>query len=247
MNRAHLLQLLDHELNVSQFRDYAPNGLQVEGRTEVKKIVTAVTASLAAIDAAIERGADTLLVHHGYFWKGEDSRVVGMKRQRLSRLLAHDINLIAYHLPLDAHSTLGNNAQLAQLLNWTLTGHCGDQDLVCLGECEASRAVIFSEHVGKMLGVEPLLLGDPERLVKRIAWCSGGADGYFSAAIDAGVDLFLTGEVSEPCVHMANETGVRFLAAGHHATERGGVRALGEWIEQNSDVSCEFVDLFHVV
>lgn len=248
MNRKDLLAVLNAELRPEMFRDYAPNGLQVEGAETISHIVTAVSASLATIDAALAMGADTLLVHHGYFWKGEDARLVGMKRRRLARLIENNVNLIAYHLPLDAHAVLGNNAQLAADLGWRDSGErCGDQDLVWIGECATAPADKIAAHVGAVLGVKPLLLGDAALPVSRVAWCSGGADSYFLSAVEAGVDLFLTGEVSEPCVHIAEETGVRFLSAGHHATERGGVRALGQWLETQTGVKCSFIDLFHPV
>lgn len=248
MHRKDLLALLNAELQPERFRDYAPNGLQVEGAETISHIVTAVSASLATIDAALAMGADTLLVHHGYFWKGEDARLIGMKRRRLARLIENNMNLIAYHLPLDAHAVLGNNAQLAQDFGWRDLGErCGDQDLVWIGECDAAPADKIAAHVGAVLGVKPLLLGDAKADVSRVAWCSGGADSYFLSAVEAGVDLFLSGEVSEPCVHIAEETGVRYLSAGHHATERGGVRALGQWLGKQTGVKCSFIDLFHPV
>ena len=238
--RAHLDSLLE----AARFRDYCPNGLQVEGRERVARIVCGVTASQALIEAAIERRADALLVHHGWFWKAEDGRVAGFRRQRLARLLAHDINLFAYHLPLDAHPTLGNNAQLALRLGWTITGRFGEQDIGFVGVPPApTPAGAVARRIEQVLGRAPMLIGDPAREVARIAWCSGGAQDWFEAALATGADLFVSGEISEQTVHLARETGMAFIAAGHHATERYGVMTLGEHLAQEFGIDCEFVDI----
>lgn len=233
MNRNELTAILEAELDPGRFRDYAPNGLQVEGRAEVRRVVSGVTASLALIERAIELEADAILVHHGWFWRGEDPRVVATRKRRLARLLAHDINLYAYHLPLDAHPRLGNNAQLALRLGLASHAAFGDQDLGALGRVEepgAATAGEFAARVAARLGRVPLLIGDAARPLRRVAWCTGGAQGFFEDAIAAGADLYLSGEISEPTVHLARESGVAYLAAGHHATERYGVVALGEWL-----------------
>ena len=238
--RAHLDSLLE----AARFRDYCPNGLQVEGRQRVARIVCGVTASQALIEAAIERRADALLVHHGWFWKAEDGRVTGFRRQRMARLLAHEINLFAYHLPLDAHPTLGNNAQLALRLGWTVTGRFAEQDIGFLGVPPAPIAAgDLARRMEQVLGRAPMLIGDPARTVARIAWCSGGAQDYFEAALSTGADVFVSGEISEQTVHLARETGMAFIAAGHHATERYGAMALGEHLATKFGIDCEFVDI----
>jgi dinuclear metal center YbgI/SA1388 family protein len=242
--REDLRAYLDALLDAARFRDYCPNGLQVEGRERIGRIVCGVTASQALIEAAIERGADALLVHHGWFWKSEDGRVTGFRRQRMARLLAHDINLFAYHLPLDAHATLGNNAQLAQRLGWTVNGRFAEQDIGFVGVPPAPTFCgEFVRHMEQVLGRAPLLIGDPARKVARIAWCSGGAQDYFEDALATGADVFVSGEISEQTVHLARETGKAFNAAGHHATERYGVQALGAHLAEKFGIECEFVDI----
>jgi dinuclear metal center YbgI/SA1388 family protein len=242
--REDLRAYLDALLDAARFRDYCPNGLQVEGRERIGRIVCGVTASQALIEAAIERGADALLVHHGWFWKSEDGRVTGFRRQRMARLLAHDINLFAYHLPLDAHATLGNNAQLAQRLGWTVNGRFAEQDIGFVGVPPAPTFCgEFVRHMEQVLGRAPLLIGDPARKVARIAWCSGGAQDYFEDALATGADVFVSGEISEQTVHLARETGMAFIAAGHHATERYGVQALGAHLAEKFGIECEFVDI----
>jgi dinuclear metal center YbgI/SA1388 family protein len=221
--------------------------LQVEGRPVVHKLVSGVTASLALIDAAIEVGADALLVHHGLFWRGQDGRVTGWMKQRLSRLLACDINVLAYHLPLDAHPELGNNAQLAQRLGVSLLapdqGRFGDQSLGFLGRCQSMSAAQLAAHVEAVLGRPALLVGDRERPVERVALCTGGAQGYFEAAIAAGADVFITGEISEPQVHCARESGVAYIACGHHASERYGAPAVAAHLAQQFGIEHVFIDI----
>ena len=244
MKREELTAYLDQMLESARFRDYCPNGLQVEGRGEVRKVVAGVTASQALVDAAIERGADALLVHHGWFWRGEDGRVTGFRKARLQALLAHDINLVAYHLPLDAHGEFGNNAQLAKLLGWTMDGRFGEQDIGAYGSVnEPTTLGALGQQIAVILQREPLLIGDPARQVGRVAWCSGGAQGMFEQAIALGVDVFLSGEISEPTVHLARETGVAYIAAGHHVTERCGVQALASHLAERFGLACEFVDI----
>ena len=244
MKRDELVSYLDELLQPSKFRDYCPNGLQVEGRPELRRIVAGVTASQALLDAAVDRQADAILVHHGYFWKGEDGRVTGLRRRRLGTLLANEINLLAYHLPLDAHPELGNNAQLAQRLGWVAEGRFGEQDIAWLGVQAAPCSLAeLSQRVGIALGRAPLVIGDPAKPIRRVAWCSGGAQGYFEAAIALGVDAYLSGEISEQTVHLARESGVAYLAAGHHATERYGAQALAVHLAQTFGLDCEFIDL----
>lgn len=237
---SHLQALLE----VGRFKDYGPNGLQVEGKAEVHKLVSGVTASLALIEAAIEAQADAILVHHGLFWRGHDGRVTGWLKARLEKLLAHQINLFAYHLPLDAHATLGNNAQLALRHGWTVTGRFGEQEIGFIGVPPAPTfAGELAQAIEGVLGRAPLLVGDPARKVARIAWCSGGAQDYFEAALATGADIFVSGEISEQTVHLARETGMAYIAAGHHATERFGVMALGAQLAEKFGIACEFVDI----
>jgi dinuclear metal center YbgI/SA1388 family protein len=248
MKREDLVNYLDGLLQPAKFRDYCPNGLQVEGCREVSRIVTGVTASQALLDAAVDRGADAILVHHGYFWKGEDGRVTGIRKQRLKTLLTHDINLLAYHLPLDAHPELGNNAQLAKRLGWQADGRFGEQDIAWIGrpaalECGQWRVADLLGQLTKELQRAPLLIGDAERKVSRIAWCSGGAQGYFEQAIALGADVYISGEISEQTVHLARESGVAYLACGHHATERFGAQALAVHLAEQFGVQAEFVEI----
>ncbi len=244
MDRTQLQRHLDDLLEAARFKDYCPNGLQVEGAPEVARVVCGVTASLALIDAAIERGAQAILVHHGWFWRGEDGRITGMRRARIARLLAHDINLFAYHLPLDAHPELGNNAQLGRVLGLTPSAVAGDQGLLWIGEPSVpANAGQLAERFGAALGRRALLVGDAQRTVRRVAWCTGGAQGMFEQAIDAGADLYLSGEISEQTTHIARESGVPYIAAGHHATERYGVQALGEHLAQHCGLQVAFVDI----
>lgn len=244
MLRDELGAYLDGLLEAARFHDYCPNGLQVEGRAEVRRVVCGVTASQALIDAALERSADALLVHHGWFWKNEDGRVTGFRKRRLQTLLTHDISLFAYHLPLDAHPELGNNAQLAARLGWATERRFGEHELGCLAVLPAPTfADDLAAQVEQVLGRTPLLIGDAKRSVSRVAWCSGGAQDWFEGAINAGADLYVSGEISEHNVHMARESGVPYLAAGHHATERYGVMALGRHLTERFGLVCDYVEL----
>jgi len=241
----------DRLLEIGAFRDYAPNGLQVEGRREVRCIVAAVTASLAVIEAAIKLQADAVCVHHGYFWKHEDSRIIGMKRQRLQLLLQHDISLLAYHLPLDAHALYGNNVRLAAHLGIRLAGRLELEDtppLVCHGELPVPMtAVEFARHLEQRLGRVPLHLPGGSGEIRRIAWCTGAAQGYFEKLAGYDVDAYLTGEVSEQNTHTARETGVHFFAAGHHATERYGVQALIAHLSERFALESHYIEIVNPV
>jgi dinuclear metal center YbgI/SA1388 family protein len=231
-------------LRPEAFKDYGPNGLQVEGRREVRRIASGVTASLAFIDAAIDAGADTLLVHHGLFWRGQDGRLVGWLKARVARLLAHEINLFAYHLPLDAQPEFGNNAQLGLRLGLRADARFGEQDLGFIGAAAGlADLATLAARVHEALARAPLVLPGDGRALRRIAWCSGGAQGLVEAAIAAGADAFLTGEVSEPQAHLARETGVAFLACGHHASERYGAAALGAHLAARFGLEHGFIDL----
>lgn len=245
MHRDELTGYLDRLLDAPRFRDYCPNGLQVEGRSEIRRVVSGVTASLQLVEAAIAADADAVLVHHGYFWRGEDARVTGIRKQRLAKLLGNDLNLFAYHLPLDAHPQVGNNAQLAIRLGLAEVSRAGEQNLISVGKATlaASNLAEFSRHVEKQLGRAPLLVGEPSRALGAIAWCTGAAQGLFEQVLGLGVDLYLTGEISEQQVHVARESGVAFLACGHHATERFGVQALGERLVEELGLEHQFVDI----
>lgn len=240
-----LVEEADRFLNAAKIADYCPNGLQVQGRSQVQRIVSGVTASQALLDAAVEADADLVLVHHGYFWKNEDPRVVGIKQRRLKTLLCHDISLLAYHLPLDVHPEVGNNVQLARVLGLTVDGALEPENPRSVGLVGSLDTPLspaeFSQRIAAALGREPLMV-DSLHLIKRIAWCTGGAQGYIDQAVAAGVDAYLTGEVSEPTVHIARENGLSFFAAGHHATERYGVQALGDYLAKRFAIEHIFID-----
>jgi dinuclear metal center YbgI/SA1388 family protein len=234
------------ELAVAQFKDYGPNGLQVEGQGEVLKLVSGVTASLALIEAAVDAGANALLVHHGLFWRGHDGRLTGWLKRRVQALMAHGVHLLAYHLPLDAHPSLGNNAQLGRLLGVDAEpkSRFGDQSLGWLGQWAQPLSLpALGDRLSRALGREPLLVPGDGRPLRQVAWCTGGAQGYFEAAVAAGADVFITGEISEPQAHWARETGVAFVACGHHASERYGVQALGEHLAQHFGLQHQFIDI----
>jgi dinuclear metal center YbgI/SA1388 family protein len=247
VSREALTQSLDRLLQPAQFKDYGPNGLQVEGCAEVRKLVSGVTASRALIEAAIAEGADAILVHHGLFWRGQDGRVTGWMKHRLARLLAHDINLLAYHLPLDAHAELGNNAQLARHLGVHLyndeRGRFGDQALGFMGHRPSASAAELAGHVSQQLGRAVTLVAEPDRPVRHVALCTGGAQGYFESAIAAGADVFITGEISEPQAHYARECGVAYIACGHHASERYGAPAVGAHVASQLGIAHVFIDI----
>ena len=246
-SRADLLDAFDALLQPSQFKDYGPNGLQVEGREGVRKIVSGVTASLALIQAAIDNEADAIFVHHGLFWRGQSGCVTGWMKQRLALLLAHDINLFAYHLPLDAHPVLGNNAQLGRHLGLTATGRFGEQALGWLGERadggSFAQGAALSQHLEKALNHPIVPVFNASIAIKKIAWCTGGAQGYFEAAIAAGADAFITGEISEPQAHYAREMGVAYFACGHHATERYGAPAVAAHVAAQFGLAHQFIDI----
>ncbi len=234
-------------LQPERFHDYGPNGLQVEGCAQVSKIVSGVTASRALIEAAIAAQAQAIFVHHGLFWRGQDGCVTGWMKQRLALLLAHDINLFAYHLPLDAHPTLGNNAQLGSRLGLTTQSRFGEQQLGCLGErtdgTRFASAQALAQHLETIVNRPVALVDTAQRAIKTIAWCSGGGQSYFEAAIAAGAHAFITGELSEPQAHYAREMGVAYLACGHHASERYGAPAVAAHIATQFGLAHEFIDI----
>ncbi|MCY1293558.1 GTP cyclohydrolase 1 type 2 [compost metagenome] len=240
-----LVEEADRYLEASRITDYCPNGLQVEGRPQVRRIVSGVTASQALLEAAVAAEADVVLVHHGYFWKGENPCITGMKQRRLKTLLTHDISLLAYHLPLDVHPDVGNNVQLARQLDIVVEGPLEPGNPRTVGLVGALAEPMsprdFARRVQEVLGREPLLV-EGDGMIRRVGWCTGGGQGYIDTAIAAGVDLYLTGEASEQTFHSARENGISFIAAGHHATERYGIQALGEYLARRFAVEHLFID-----
>ncbi|NOU50655.1 Nif3-like dinuclear metal center hexameric protein [Pseudoalteromonas sp. JBTF-M23] len=246
MKRSDFTHLLNSLLKPDAVRDFAPNGLQVEGAEQVKKIVTGVTASQALINSAIELQADTILVHHGYFWKGEAQVITGMKKRRIASLLTHDINLYGYHLPLDIHPELGNNAQLAQLLDMELQGglEATPNSVPVYGKLKTPMtAEAFADKIATTLHRKPLVNSVRHKPIETIAWCTGGGQGYIDLAASQGIDAYLTGEASEQTIHSSNEQGIDFFAAGHHATERYGIKALGEYLAAQNGFDVTFIDI----
>jgi len=247
---ATLTEVVDYTstlLAVGRFQDYSPNGLQVEGKPEVGLLVSGVTACQALIEAAIAAGADAVLVHHGYFWKGEDPCITGMKRRRLQRLLGTQTSLLAYHLPLDAHPELGNNAQLARVLGFQTRGTFGGDDgtgfahYACLDP--AMQAAALAERISRVLGREPQYIPGARQLIHSVGWCTGAAQSWIEAAAGQGLDAFISGEISEQTVHVARECGIHYFAAGHHATERFGVQALGNHLAERFSIEHRFIDI----
>lgn len=244
MHRDVLEKYLNELLDIHRFQDYCPNGLQVEGRHQIEKIVSGVTASLDLLQAAIAAKADAILVHHGYFWRNEDSRIVGIKSRRIGLLMANQVNLFAYHLPLDSHPKFGNNTLLGKKLGFIETGRFGGQDIMMHGELPKKTTLKeLEERISRTLLRKPQVIGDENKIIHRIAWCTGGAQNYFDAVIPQNVDAYITGEISEHNVHLARETGIAFISAGHHATERYGVQALGDHIAQKFSLQHQFIDM----
>jgi dinuclear metal center YbgI/SA1388 family protein len=237
----------DATLQPKRFKDYCPNGLQVEGKPDIRKLISGVTASLAFLEKAIAARADALVVHHGYFFRGEDERIVGQKRKRIAALLQADVSLFAYHLPLDAHQTLGNNTQLGRVLGLPVTANFGDSSRgAALGVYsdlpDACSTEALITLVQNKLGRTPVMVGPRQKQLRRVAWCTGGAQDMLQEAIDAGADAFISGEISERTTHLAREMDIVYLAAGHHATERYGVQALGAAIASELGIQHEFID-----
>jgi len=245
MTRIHeIARHADELLEVGRFSDYCPNGLQVEGARPVMKLASGVTASRAFIEAALEWGADALLVHHGYFWKGEDARITGMKRDRLRLLLNNEVSLLAYHLPLDAHADLGNNAQLARRLGFKVDGLLREDGIGLIGRVEsAMEPQALGEHLEARLGRTPTWIPGSSSAIERVGWCTGAAQGFIEQAVTLGMDAYISGEISEQTVHVAREAGIHYFAAGHHATERDGARALGEHLAGVFKLQHVFIDI----
>ncbi|MCH1931383.1 Nif3-like dinuclear metal center hexameric protein [Shewanella sp. A25] len=250
MTRTELTQYLADFLRVAAFKDYAPNGLQVEGRDDIRTIVTGVTACQALIDEAIRLNADAILVHHGFFWKSEPEVITGMKQRRIKALLTHDINLFGYHLPLDAHPMLGNNATLGRQMGILDAEPVEEvaQGLVWRGKLDLPMtAKDFALLLDEALGRTPLHIGDSDAKIQHLAWCTGGAQDYIDVAANLGVDAFISGEVSERTFHSAIEQGIHYFAAGHHATERYGIEALGRHLAREFGLEHHFVDIINPV
>ena len=242
-----LTEYTDRLLDIADIHDYCPNGLQVEGRPRIKHLVAGVTACQALLDAAIYKKADAILVHHGYFWKSEPATITGLRKTRLQTLLRHDVGLLAYHLPLDCHPLYGNNVQLAKILDIipdTAKNAKNRTSLVLTGCPDRPQsAEDFAQHLQQRLGRQPLVIPGKSGTIRRIAWCTGAAQSFIDQAVDEGVDAYLTGEVSEQTVHTAREAGIHFFAAGHHATERYGVQALGRHLAEQFDLQFSFIDI----
>lgn len=248
MNNLQLEKILNEKLQPQQIKDYSPNGLQVEGTPEVKRVITGVTASQALIDKAVELNADALLVHHGYFWKGEPEPIRGMKGRRIRTLIKNDINLMGYHLPLDIHPELGNNAELARLLDIEveggLEGH--PQSVAMFGKLsKPMTGAEFAEKINQVLNREPLHIApeNADKMIETVGWCTGGGQDYIELAAANGLDAFISGEISERTTYSAREQDIHYFAAGHHATERYGIKALGEWLAKEHGLDVEFIDI----
>lgn len=243
MQRSELMTWIHNQLQVDVFKDYAPNGLQLQGKENIQHITCAVTASLAAIEAAVANGSDLLLVHHGWFWKSEPTVITDWKFKRIQTAMQASLNVAGYHLPLDAHPQWGNNAQLAQVLGLDMQAQFGHQNLLAQGVLQDALSLAdFNQHIETALQRKPTVIGRAEKEIKKVAWCTGGAQGFFQEAIDAGVDAYITGEISEAQYHLAGETDVAFIAAGHHATERYGIQALAAAIETEFGIGYQFFD-----
>ncbi|PZO92792.1 MAG: Nif3-like dinuclear metal center hexameric protein [Haemophilus parainfluenzae] len=243
MQREELIRYINCLLVIDSFADYAPNGLQVEGKKEIRKVALAVSASLNVINMALAWQADLLLVHHGFFWKNESAKICSWKKKRLHAILGAHLNVAAYHLPLDAHPILGNNASLAKVLGWQIEERVGEQNLLFLGTTEkAIEQGKLAISIENKLGRPAFLVGNPLKKVQKLAWCTGGGQGFFLEAIDQGAETFITGEASEAQYHFAQECGVGFIAAGHHATERYGIKTLGAHIAQEFKLDTHFID-----
>ena len=242
-----LVGYCDRLLDTGSFQDYCPNGLQVEGRRDIRCMVSGVTASQALIDAAAQHNADLVLVHHGFFWKGEDPCLTGMKRRRIKTLLKNNISLLAYHLPLDAHPELGNNAQLAHKLGLEEQGRFGDgrgPELACFGTlAEPVTSAELAHRIRNALGREPQCIAGGNATLQTVGWCTGAAQSYLEEAARRGLDGFISGEISEQTVHIAREYGIHYFAAGHHATERYGVQALGAHLASRFGIEHTFIDI----
>jgi len=246
LNNKKLENILTEFMQPHRVRDFTVNGMQVQGKDTVTKVITGVTASQALIDAAVAQQADAILVHHGYFWKNESPAITGIKYNRIKTLIKNDINLYAYHLPLDIHPELGNNVELAKLLGITVRRGLEPWDkasVALVGKFEDEVSTLeLTQRIETQLNRTPLVV-DAGKPIKSVAWCTGGGQSYIELAIEQGIDAFISGEASEQTIHLAREAGMSFFAAGHHATERYGVKALGEWLAQEKGLDVTFIDI----
>ena len=249
LNNYTLLKYLDTTLTPEKYKDYCPNGLQVEGQAQIKRIIGGVSLSEKLIDAAINDQAEAIIVHHGIFWQKDDYALTGVKKRRIEKLIRHNINLYAYHLPLDNHATLGNNVQLAQLLEIEVQGQTGMQDLIWYGKLKHPLTLsLLSQRVSGKLGHQIRCFSHTyEHEISRIAWCSGGGDGFFPEAIKLGVDVYLSGEASEPTMALAEESQVAYLAVGHYASERYGIQALLAHLTTQFEIPASYIELYNPV
>lgn len=247
MQRDELIKQLNTLFQADKFKDYCPNGLQIEGTSEINKIITGVSLNQELIDHAIAKNADVIIVHHGIFWNKSSYELTGVKYQRVAKIIKNDINLLAYHLPLDKHSELGNNAQLAKLLGINICGQSGDQGLLWQGKLAQGMTLgEFVQFYQQQTGHLPLVFGDKDKLISTLAWCTGGADGMFADAISLDVDCFISGEISEPVMHLAKESGVAYVSGGHYVTERYGIMALTDYLN-SIGYDAEFIELYNPV
>jgi dinuclear metal center YbgI/SA1388 family protein len=248
MQLSELNNYLTQFLQPEQFSDYCPNGLQVEGRHKINKIVTGVTASLELLERAQSVNADAILVHHGYFWRGELQSVTGIKMRRLKFLLSNELSLFAYHLPLDAHPTIGNNVMLGSVLGWKIAGWLDDKNMVAWTEFKQPQSLqVLADMISEKLKRQVQLIGDTNKQVQTVAWCTGAAQGYIEQAIAADVDVFISGEISEQTVHQVRESNTAYIAAGHHATERYGIQALGAHLADKLHLEHEFIEVYNPI
>jgi dinuclear metal center YbgI/SA1388 family protein len=247
MSRDKLVNNLNSLLKIDLFKDYCPNGLQIEGSAEINKIITGVSLNQELIDCAIAKNADAIVVHHGIFWNKSSYELTGIKYQRVAKIIKNDINLLAYHLPLDNHAEFGNNAQLAKLLEINICGQSGDQGLLWQGKLAQSMTLgEFVQFYQQQTGHLPQVFGDKDKLISTLAWCTGGADGMFADAINLGIDCFISGEVSEPVMHLAKESHVAYISGGHYVTERYGIIALTDYLN-SMGYDAEFIELYNPV
>lgn len=246
IQRDELTAFLDDYLACALFNDYSPNGMQIEGKSEIRRICTAVTACHDIIQRANHLKADALLVHHGYFWRGEAPVLTGMMRQRVGSIISHDLNLFAYHLPLDCHQDIGNNACIGRLLDvHDRSSHAVNKipDILWSGSFQSSvDSSALMQQLTHLLNRQPLHVSGSNKKIKRIAWCSGSAQDFIVDAHRLGVDAYISGEVSERTYYQAQELGIHYFACGHHATERFGIQALGRLLSERFALTHAFLD-----
>lgn len=246
MNNFKLEKIINEYLKINQYKDCVPNGLQVEGVSIVKKIITGVTASQDLIDQSIKLKTDAIIVHHGFFWKNEPVQILNMKKKRIKKLLCNNINLYSYHLPLDAHPIVGNNAQLGNLINIKKISYICP--ILPIGQLDKSiKPKKFRKKLQKKFKKKPFYIENKEKKIKKIAWCTGSGQNLLEKAAQAGADAFVTGEVSEKIFHIAKEMNINFYSLGHHTTEIYGIQALGEWLKKKYGFLVNFINIFNPI